>query len=82
VFCDSHEIGNVCDVAGIEWMLEDARRAPLSVFLTVPSTVPATNSTLETAGGDLTPAKIGKIFDQWPEAAALGEKMDYVSVAM
>ncbi len=82
VFCDSHEIGNVCDVAGIEWMLEDARRAPLSVYLTVPSTVPATNATLETAGGDLTPAKIGKIFDRWPEAAALGEKMDYISVAM
>jgi adenine deaminase len=82
VFCDSHEIGNVCDVAGIEWMLEDARRAPLSVFLTVPSTVPATNATLETAGGDLTPDKIGRIFDRWPEAAALGEKMDYVSVAL
>lgn len=82
VFCDSHEIGNVCDVAGIEWMLEDARRAPLSVFLTVPSTVPATNATLETAGGDLTPEKIGRIFDKWPEAAALGEKMDYVSVAL
>ena len=82
VFCDSHEIGNVCDVAGIEWMLEDARRAPLSIFLTVPSTVPATNATLETAGGDLTPAKIGRIFDRWPEAAALGEKMDYISVAL
>jgi adenine deaminase len=82
VFCDSHEIGNVCDVAGIEWMLEDARRAPLSIFLTVPSTVPATNARLETAGGDLTAAKIGRIFDRWPEAAALGEKMDYVSVAM
>lgn len=82
VFCDSHEIGNVCDVAGIEWMLEDARRAPLSIYLTVPSTVPATNAALETAGGDLTPAKIGKLFDRWPEAAALGEKMDYVSVAM
>jgi adenine deaminase len=82
VFCDSHEIGNVCDVAGIEWMLEDARRAPLSVFLTVPSTVPATNARLETAGGDLTPAKIGRLFDRWPEAAALGEKMDYVSVVM
>ena len=82
VFCDSHEIGNVCDVVGIEWMLEDARRAPLSIYLTVPSTVPATNSTLETAGGDLTPAKIGRLFDRWPEAAALGEKMDYVSVAM
>ncbi len=82
VFCDSHEIGNVCDVAGIEWMLEDARRAPLSIYLTVPSTVPATNAKLETAGGDLTPAKIGRLFDRWPEAAALGEKMDYVSVAM
>ncbi|MBL9211289.1 MAG: adenine deaminase [Opitutaceae bacterium] len=82
VFCDSHEIGNVCDVAGIEWMLEDARRAPLSIFLTVPSTVPATNAALETAGGDLTPAKIGRIFDRWPEAAALGEKMDYISVAL
>jgi adenine deaminase len=82
VFCDSHEIANVCDVAGIEWMLQDARQAPLSIFLTVPSTVPATNATLETAGGDLTPTKIGRIFDRWPEAAALGEKMDYVSLAM
>jgi adenine deaminase len=82
VFCDSHEIGNVCDVAGIEWMLEDARRAPLSVYLTVPSTVPATNARLETAGGDLTPGKIGRLFDRWPEAVALGEKMDYISVAM
>ena len=82
VFCDSHEIGNVCDVAGIEWMLEDARRAPLSIYLTVPSTVPATNSRLETAGGNLTAAKIGRIFDRWPEAAALGEKMDYIPVAM
>ncbi|MBI4625912.1 MAG: adenine deaminase [Verrucomicrobia bacterium] len=82
VFCDSHEIGNVSDVAGIEWMLADARRAPLSIFLTVPSTVPATNAKLETAGGDLTAAKIGKLFDRWPEAVALGEKMDYVSVAL
>ena len=81
IFCDSHEIGNVCDVRGIEWMLEDARRAPLSIFLTVPSTVPATGPRFETAGGDLTPAKIGQIFDRWPEAVGLGEKMDFVQVA-
>ena len=37
IFCDSHEIGNVMDVAGVEAMLEDAREAPLSIFLTVPS---------------------------------------------
>lgn len=80
IFCDSHEIANVLGEKGVEWMLADARRAPLSIFLTVPSTVPATNSRLETAGGDLTPAKIGQLFDAWPEAVALGEKMDFVEV--
>jgi len=82
IFCDSHEIGNVMDVAGVEAMLEDARQAPLSIFLTVPSTVPATSPQLETAGGDLTAQKIAALFDKWPEAVALGEKMDFVQVAM
>ncbi|GAB5562017.1 MAG: adenine deaminase C-terminal domain-containing protein [Synoicihabitans sp.] len=81
IFCDSHEIGNVCDSAGVEWMLKDARQAPLNIFLTVPSTVPATSAALETAGGDLTAKKIGRLFDKWPEAVALGEKMDFVQVA-
>lgn len=81
LFCDSHEIGNVCDSAGIEWMLEDARQAPLNIFLTVPSTIPATSSQFETAGGDLTAEKVGRLLDQWPEAIALGEKMDFVPVA-
>ena len=56
-FCDSHEIGNVLDTDGIEWMLEDCRKAPLSIFLTLPSTIPATNDELETAGGNLTAKK-------------------------
>ena len=80
IFCDSHEIGNVLGAEGIEMMLEDARQAPLSIFLTVPSTVPATSPELETAGGNLTATVIGDLFDRWPEAAALGEKMDFVQV--
>lgn len=80
IFCDSHEIGNVSGVEGIEWMLEDARAAPLNIFLTVPSTVPATSAKYETAGGDLTADRIATIFDSWPEAVALGEKMDFVQV--
>ena len=82
LFCDSHEIGNVSDVDGIEWMLEDARHAPLNIFLTLPSTIPATNASLETCGGDLTPAKAAALFDKWPEIVALGEKMDFVPVCM
>ncbi len=81
IVCDSHEIGNVLDVNGVAWMLEDAREAPLNIYLTVPSTVPATTPAIETAGGDLTPEKIAGLFDAWPEALGLGEKMDFVAVA-
>lgn len=81
IVCDSHEIGNVLDSDGVAWMLEDARHAPLNIYLTVPSTVPATTPTIETAGGDLTPEKIAALFEAWPEAIALGEKMDFVAVA-
>ena len=80
IFCDSHEIGNVCDIEGIEWMLEDCRQAPISIFLTLPSTIPATNDKLETAGGNITPLKAAKLYDKWPEILGLGEKMDFVSV--
>ena len=80
IFCDSHEIGNVSDVEGIEWMLEDCRQAPLSIFLTLPSTIPATNDTLETAGGSLDSIKASNLYDKWPEIIGLGEKMDFVSV--
>ncbi len=80
IFCDSHEIGNVLDTDGIEWMIEDCRQAPLSIFLTLPSTIPATNDSLETAGGDLTATKAASLYDKWPEILGLGEKMDFVSV--
>jgi adenine deaminase len=81
IFCDSHELANVYGERGVDWMIADARRAPLSIFLTVPSTVPATSSQFETAGGELTAAHIGATFDRWPEAVALGEKKDYLHIA-
>lgn len=79
---DSHEIGNVMDVAGVKAKLKDARFAPMSIFLTGPSTVPATLPDLETAGGDIAPERIGTIFETSPVAVALGEKMDFVPAVM
>ena len=37
------------------------------IFLTLPSTIPATNDTLETAGGDLTSDKTSSLYDKWHE---------------
>src|SRR3981189_2871780 len=67
IFCDSHEIGNVMDVGGVEAMLEDARQAPLSILLTEPSTGPAHPPRLWTSADDLKAVKIGALFDNWPE---------------
>ncbi|HTQ79940.1 MAG TPA: amidohydrolase family protein, partial [Thermoanaerobaculia bacterium] len=39
VVTDPHEIGNVAGLPGIRFMLEDAREAPLSVFVNAPSCV-------------------------------------------
>ena len=81
IVCDPHEIANVGDIQGVRWMIEDARRAPLNVFLTVPSTVPATLRSVETCGGEINGPKMGRLLDDWPEAVGAGEKMDYVSIA-
>ena len=61
-------------------MLEDCRQAPISIFLTLPSTIHATNNQLETAGGYIDSKKASFLYDKWPEILGLGEKMDFVSV--
>ena len=38
---DSHEIANVCGLTGLEFMIEDARRAPGNLRFMMPSCVPA-----------------------------------------
>ena len=42
VVADPHEIANVCGTDGIEYMLESSSGLPLTVYLTLPSCVPAT----------------------------------------
>lgn len=79
VIIDPHEIANVLGVEGIEYMLEASKYTPFSVFVMVPSCVPATH--LETNGGvlrwsDLIPFKN----DPW--VIGLGEVMNYPGVLL
>lgn len=77
VIIDPHEIANVLGVDGIRYMLEASKYTPFSVYVMVPSCVPATH--LETNGGilrwsDLIPFKD----DPW--VIGLGEMMNYPGV--
>ena len=62
IVCDPHEIGNVSGVAGIKWLIEASDGLELDVWVTVPSSVPATS--LETSGAKLGLAEIEELLAQ------------------
>jgi len=79
VIIDPHEIANVLGVEGIEYMLEASKYTPFSVYVMVPSCVPATH--LETNGGVLRwPDLIRFKNDPW--VIGLGEMMNYPGVLL
>jgi adenine deaminase len=51
VVIDPHEIANVLGLDGIRYMLESSKYNPLSVYVMLPSCVPATD--METSGSQL-----------------------------
>ena len=79
VICDPHEIANVMGGAGIEYMLAASEGLPLSVFVMMPSCVPATH--MESAGAVLTDADLRDFFSRYPERIlGLAEMMNYPGV--
>ena len=76
IIADPHEIANVCGSDGIQYMLDQTEWLPLSVFVMVPSCVPAT--AFETSGAKLT-ARDLEAFIPHPRVLGLGEVMDYVA---
>jgi adenine deaminase len=77
VIIDPHEIANVLGVDGIRYMLEASKYTPFSVFVMVPSCVPATH--LETNGGALRWSDLIQ-FKSDPWVIGLGEMMNYPGV--
>jgi len=74
---DPHEIANVAGADGIRFMLADARRAPLAMYVNASSCVPATH--LETAGARLLAADLAPLLDE-PEVLGLAEVMNFPGV--
>jgi adenine deaminase len=77
VVCDPHEIANVLGLDGIRYILESAKYNPLSVYIMLPSCVPATD--METAGSRLTAEDLAPMLSgEW--VLGLGEVMNYPGV--
>lgn len=75
---DPHEIVNVLGLKGYEYMVRAAVGLPLDILFSIPSCVPATH--METSGGSLKAADIGKAHQLNPRTPALSEMMNFPGV--
>ena len=77
VVSDPHEIANVMGEEGIDYMLEDSKKAPLKVFFGVPSCVPATP--FESAGAVLDAEAVDRLLAR-EDLHYLSEMMNFPGV--
>ena len=77
IIADPHELANVLGAEGIEYVLKTAKYQPLSVYVMLPSCVPATD--LETSGARLKAVDLLPYLDS-PWVLGLAEMMNYPGV--
>ncbi|MDY9924702.1 adenine deaminase [Methanosarcina sp.] len=77
IVSDPHEIANVMGEEGIDYMLEDSKKAPLKVFFGVPSCVPATP--FESAGAVLDAEAVDRLLAR-KDLYYLSEMMNFPGV--
>jgi len=77
VVSDPHEIANVMGEEGIDYILEDSRKAPTKIFFGVPSCVPATP--FESAGAVLDAISINRLLAR-ADLYYLSEVMNFPGV--
>jgi adenine deaminase len=77
VIADPHEIANVLGIKGMNIILNEAKKIPISLYLTIPSCVPSTN--LETNGGRISLKEIRTLLKN-PSVIGMGEMMNYEGV--
>jgi adenine deaminase len=74
---DPHEIGNVCGIDGVRFMLDNGARVPFTFAFGAPSCVPAT--AFETAGATITADDIDALFAD-SRVLYLSEMMNFPGV--
>lgn len=74
---DPHEIANVLGIAGVDYMIENAKQVPFHFYFGAPSCVPATN--FETAGAVIDANDIDQLLAR-PEIVYLAEMMNFPGV--
>lgn len=74
---DPHEIANVLGLAGIRYMLEQGRGAPVDLLIMASSCVPATH--METSGAQLEADDLAALLAE-PSVIGLAEMMNYPGV--
>ena len=78
VIADPHEIVNVAGSEGVRYFLENAGQAPIDVYVSLPSSVPATQLDTNGAGDFLASDMAG--FVNHPLVVGLGEVMNPIAV--
>ncbi|MEG1589825.1 adenine deaminase [Chryseobacterium sp.] len=74
---DPHEIANVLGIAGVNYMIDNARQVPFHFYFGAPSCVPATN--FETAGAVIDSNDINELLSR-KEIVYLAEMMNFPGV--
>jgi adenine deaminase len=74
---DSHEIGNVHGLRGIDLLIEASRGLPFDLFFVASSCVPCTS--WEHAGASLGPTEVGDLLKR-PRVLGLAEMMDFPAI--
>ncbi len=77
VVTDPHEIANVAGIAGIDFMIDNAKEVPLEFFFGAPSCVPA--SALEKSGAYISGEDVEQLL-QRPDIWYLSEMMNFPGV--
>lgn len=76
IVSEPHEMANVKGLRGVTEMIKAGKDAPVDIFYGIPSCVPSTNESLETAGGRIGFEDMKRLL-AYPEVICVGEVMNY-----